>query len=84
MPGMKITLRLEADDEASACNWPAVQEAVRRWAAGQAASPPACSFSGPRRRELTLDLQTADLLSAIRQLHEELYDREVNFTVSVD
>lgn len=81
---MKITLRLEADGEASAGNWPAVEEAVGRWAAGQVASPPACCFAGQRRRELTLDLQTADLLSAIRQLHEELYDREVNFTVSVD
>jgi hypothetical protein len=32
--------------------------------------------------EITLDLQTDDLLSAIRQLHRDLYDLQVNFTVS--
>lgn len=54
---------------------------VRHWAAIHGSSLPAWCFSQQGGREWTFDLQTDDLLTAIRQLHDDLYDLQVNFTV---
>jgi len=80
----RLTLCIKEDAESSGCSWPEVDKVVRHWAASHgAASLPAWCFPQGGRK-MTLDLQTADLLTAIRQLHDELYELEVNFTVSVD
>ena len=80
----RLTLCIEEDAESSGCSWPAVDKVVRHWAASHAQLQPALCFSPQGGRKLTLALQTADLLTAIRQLHDNLYELEVNFTVSVD
>jgi len=79
---MKITLCIGEDAESSGCSWVEVEKVVRRWASTYAASLPHLCFAPQGGMAITLDLQTDDLLSAIRELHSDLYDLQVNFTVS--
>ena len=77
----RLTLCIEEEAESSGCSWPEVAKVVRHWATIHGASLPAWCFSQQGGREWTFDLQTDDLLTAIRQLHDDLYDLQVNFTV---
>lgn len=81
---MKITLRIEEDDESAGGSRGEVEKAVRHWAATYAASLSHLCLTPQASLLITLDLQTDDLLTAIRRLHGDLYDLRVNFTVSVD
>jgi len=81
---MKITLCIEEDAESAGCNLSEVEKVVRHWSSTHAASLPHVCLTPQAGMAITLDLQTDDLLSAIRQLHDDLYDLQVNFTVSVD
>lgn len=81
---MKITLRIEEDDESAGGSRGEVEKAVRHWAATNAASLSHLCLTPQASLLITLDLQTDDLLTAIRRLHGDLYDLRVNFTVSVD
>ncbi|MBU0907925.1 MAG: hypothetical protein KKA54_12625 [Proteobacteria bacterium] len=82
---MKITLRIEEDADLSTCPWPKVDKVVRQWATSHGSSLP-LDFFLPLQRNMSveLDVQTDDLITAVRRLHDELYDLQVNFTVSVD
>jgi len=81
---MKITLHIEQDAEAAACCWPDVTRSVRNWAATYVSPVPDVRPAPPGGMELSLSLQVDDFLSAISQLHRNLYELQVNFTLSVD
>jgi len=79
---MRITLCIEQDAESSGCNWQEVEKAVHRWAATHAASLSYLCPAPQAGMTINVALQTDDLFSAIRRLHDDLYDLQVNFTVS--
>lgn len=81
---MKITLHIEQDAEAAACCWPDVTRSVRSWAATYVSPVPEVCPAPPGGMELSMSLQVDDFLSAISQLHRNLYELQVNFTLSVD
>ncbi|MBU4260490.1 MAG: hypothetical protein KKC76_01235 [Proteobacteria bacterium] len=82
MPRTKISLCIEQDAEVCGCCWTEVEKVVRHWATIHGSSLPAWCFPQQGGREWTFDLQTDELLTAIRQLHNDLYDLQVSFTVS--
>ena len=80
-----MTLNLTLDDESARVGWPEVEQVVRQWAAtGRASLPPELPLPRQGQLAIPLHLQTDDLLTAIGQLHDALYDLGVNFTFSVD
>ncbi|MBI5559619.1 MAG: hypothetical protein HY885_18505 [Deltaproteobacteria bacterium] len=83
---MRIHLNINADSEAAGCgNWREVDNVLRVWAAVYAGAVPEVVRSAAKGGgQVVFDLQTADIVSAIMQLHAKLYDLQVNFTASVD
>ncbi len=78
---MKVTLSLQQDTDATSCRWQKIAQIVRVWSeryTQKSVLPPT-----PEKgiAEISLDFTDNDLTSAIRELHEQLFDYQVNFTV---
>jgi hypothetical protein len=81
---MQITLHIEQDAEAASCPWDEVAGVVRNWAAAYVTPAPDLLPAPAGGMALSLALPAAVFLPAVSQLHQNLYELRVNFTLSVD
>lgn len=81
---MKVTLSLQQDGDATSCNWPKINEIVHKWSAHFAERAVPLPVTQSSTVEFSLELAEKNIIQAIRTLHKQLYDFEVNFTVIAD
>ncbi len=80
---MKVKLSLLQDGDAHSCNWHEIAKIVQEWSMRHTEKEASLVTPVKGAAELSLDYTGDDLTFSIQELHGQLYDHQVNFTVLV-
>ncbi|MFH1217645.1 MAG: hypothetical protein V1706_14205 [Pseudomonadota bacterium] len=81
---MQAELVLEKDADAARVDWGEVKELVRHWATGHGVFFRSSFALKKETMTVKLSLESGDLIAAMQDLYQSLFDRKVNFTMSMD